>query len=417
MPPGGASRTIRALMTRRAAIVSALRTPFGRYGGTLSSVRPDDLAAHAIKHAVAQAGIDPSSIEDVYLGAANQAGEDNRNVARMAALLAGLPVSVGGCTVNRLCASGLEAINIAARMIESNCGDVFVAGGVESMSRAPFVMAKGERAFDRSLNVHDTTIGWRFTNPALAAMHHPYGMGETAENLARQYDISREDQDRFAVLSQQRWTLANEMNLFDDELLAVDVPQRRKDPIHFDADEHPRPETTMETLARLRPAFAKDDQASVTAGNSSGVNDGAAALVLMEAEKARSEGHDILAIVGPSASAGVDPATMGLGPVPATRKALGRAGRSIEDVGLFELNEAFAAQSLACIRELDLDLDRVNVKGGAIAIGHPLGASGARIAATLVHEMKRRKTDLGVATLCVGVGQGLATVFEHPAAS
>jgi len=404
-------------MTRRAAIVSALRTPFGRYGGTLSSVRPDDLAAHAIKHAVAQAGIDPSSIEDVYLGAANQAGEDNRNVARMAALLAGLPVSVGGCTVNRLCASGLEAINIAARMIESNCGDVFVAGGVESMSRAPFVMAKGERAFDRSLNVHDTTIGWRFTNPALAAMHHPYGMGETAENLARQYDISREDQDRFAVLSQQRWTLANEMNLFDDELLAVDVPQRRKDPIHFDADEHPRPETTMETLARLRPAFAKDDQASVTAGNSSGVNDGAAALVLMEAEKARSEGHDILAIVGPSASAGVDPATMGLGPVPATRKALGRAGRSIEDVGLFELNEAFAAQSLACIRELDLDLDRVNVKGGAIAIGHPLGASGARIAATLVHEMKRRKTDLGVATLCVGVGQGLATVFEHPAAS
>jgi len=404
-------------MTRRAAIVSALRTPFGRYGGTLSSVRPDDLAAHAIKHAVAQAGIDPSSIEDVYLGAANQAGEDNRNVARMAALLAGLPVSVGGCTVNRLCASGLEAINIAARMIESNCGDVFVAGGVESMSRAPFVMAKGERAFDRSLNVHDTTIGWRFTNPALAAMHHPYGMGETAENLARQYDISREDQDRFAVLSQQRWTLANEMNLFDDELLAVDVPQRRKDPIHFDADEHPRPETTMETLARLRPAFAKDDQASVTAGNSSGVNDGAAALVLMEAEKARSEGHDILAIVGPSASAGVDPATMGLGPVPATRKALGRAGRSIEDVGLFELNEAFAAQSLACIRELDLDLDRVNVKGGAIAIGHPLGASGARIAATLVHEMRRRNTDLGVATLCVGVGQGLATVFEHPAAS
>ena len=417
MTPAGASRTIRALMTRRAAIVSALRTPFGRYGGTLSSVRPDDLAAHAIKHAVAQAGIDPSSIEDVYLGAANQAGEDNRNVARMAALLAGLPVSVGGCTVNRLCASGLEAINIAARMIESNCGDVFVAGGVESMSRAPFVMAKGERAFDRSLNVHDTTIGWRFTNPALAAMHHPYGMGETAENLARQYDISREDQDRFAVLSQQRWTLANEMNLFDDELLAVDVPQRRKDPIHFDTDEHPRPETTMETLARLRPAFAKDDQASVTAGNSSGVNDGAAALVLMEAEKARSEGHDILAIVGPSASAGVEPATMGLGPVPATRKALGRAGRSIEDVGLFELNEAFAAQSLACIRELDLDLDRVNVKGGAIAIGHPLGASGARIAATLVHEMKRRKTDLGVATLCVGVGQGLATVFEHPAAS
>ncbi|MCP4837948.1 MAG: thiolase family protein [Planctomycetes bacterium] len=403
-------------MTRRAAIVSALRTPFGRYGGTLSSVRPDDLAAHAIKHAVEKAGIDPASIEDVYLGAANQAGEDNRNVARMAALLAGLPVSVGGCTVNRLCASGLEAINIAARMIETNCGDVFVAGGVESMSRAPFVMAKGERAFDRSLNVHDTTIGWRFTNPALAAMHHPYGMGETAENLARQYAISREDQDRFAVLSQQRWTLANEMNLFDDELLAVDVPQRKKDPIHFDTDEHPRPDTTMETLARLRPAFAKDDQASVTAGNSSGVNDGAAALVLMEAELARSEGFEILALVGPSASAGVDPATMGLGPVPATLKALERAGRTIADVGLFELNEAFAAQSLACIRELDLNIDQVNVKGGAIAIGHPLGASGARIATTLIHEMKRRETGLGIATLCVGVGQGLATVFENPAA-
>ncbi|MDP7070521.1 MAG: thiolase family protein [Phycisphaerales bacterium] len=404
-------------MTRRAAIVSALRTPFGRYGGTLSSVRPDDLAAHAIKHAVARAGIDPASIDDVYLGAANQAGEDNRNVARMAALLAGLPISVGGCTVNRLCASGLEAINIAARMIEANCGDVFVAGGVESMSRAPFVMAKGERAFDRALNVHDTTIGWRFTNPALAAMHHPYGMGETAENLARQFDITREDQDRFAVLSQQRWALANEMQLFADELLPVDVPQRRKDPLHFDTDEHPRPETTMESLAKLRPAFAKDDQASVTAGNSSGVNDGAAAVVLMEADRARSEGREILALVGPSASAGVDPATMGLGPVPATRKALERAGRPIGDVGLFELNEAFAAQSLACIRELDLDIDKVNVKGGAIAIGHPLGASGARIAATLIHEMNRRNTDLGVATLCVGVGQGLATVFENPAAS
>jgi 3-oxoadipyl-CoA thiolase len=404
-------------MTRRAAIVSALRTPFGRYGGVLSSVRPDDLAAHAIKHAVERAGIDPASIEDVYLGAANQAGEDNRNVARMAALLAGLPISVGGCTVNRLCASGLEAINIAARMIEANCGDVFVAGGVESMSRAPFVMAKGERAFDRKLDVHDTTIGWRFTNPALSEMHHPYGMGETAENLARQFNISRDEQDRFAVLSQQRWTLANEMHFFDDELLAVDVPQRRKDPIHFDTDEHPRPGTTVETLAKLRPAFAKDEQATVTAGNSRGVNDSAAALVLMEAELARSEGHEILALVGPSASAGVDPATMGLGPVPATRKALDRAGLSIDDIGLFELNEAFAAQSIACVRELDLDMDRVNVKGGAIAIGHPLGASGARLAATLVHEMNRRKVHHGIATLCVGVGQGLATVFEHPADS
>jgi acetyl-CoA C-acetyltransferase len=404
-------------MSRRAAIVSALRTPFGRYGGALSSIRPDDLAAHAIKHAVERAGIDPASIDDVYLGAANQAGEDNRNVARMAALLAGLPVSVPGCTVNRLCASGLEAINVAARMIESNCGDVFVAGGVESMSRAPFVMAKGQRAFDRTLDVHDTTIGWRFTNPALAEMHHPYGMGETAENLARQFNISREEQDRFAVLSQQRWALANEMKLFDDELLAVDVPQRKKDPIRFDTDEHPRPGTTVETLAKLRPAFAEDELATVTAGNASGVNDGAAALVLMEAELARSEGRKILAIVGPSASAGVDPATMGLGPVPATRTALDRAGLSMDDIGLFELNEAFAAQVIACVRELDLDMDRVNVKGGAIAIGHPLGASGARLAATLIHEMNRRNAEHGVATLCVGVGQGLATVFELPSGS
>jgi 3-oxoadipyl-CoA thiolase len=404
-------------MTRRAAIVSALRTPFGRYGGALSSVRPDDLAAHAIKHAVERAGIDPSSIDDVYFGAANQAGEDNRNVARMAALLAGLPINVAGCTVNRLCASGLEAINIAARMIEANCGDVFVAGGVESMSRAPFVMGKAEQAFHRKLDVHDTTIGWRFTNPALSELHNPYGMGETAENLARKFEISREEQDRFAVLSQQKWALANEMNIFEDELLAVDVPQRRKDPLHFDTDEHPRPTTTVETLAKLRPAFAHDDKATVTAGNSSGVNDGAAALVLMEAERAKQEGRKILALVGPSASAGVDPATMGLGPVPATQKALARAGLTVQDIGLFELNEAFAAQSIACIRELGLDIDRVNVNGGAIAIGHPLGASGARLATTLVHEMNRRKTDLGVATLCVGVGQGLATIFERPAAS
>jgi len=401
-------------MPRRAAIVSAVRTPFGRYGGALSSIRPDDLAAHVIRIAVERAGIDPTTIDDVYLGAANQAGEDNRNVARMAALLAGLPIETPGCTVNRLCASGLEAINIAARMIEANAGDVFIAGGVESMSRAPFVMAKGERAFDRKLDVHDTTIGWRFTNPALSELHHPYGMGETAENLARKFKISRDEQDRFAVLSQQKWALANEMNIFDDELLAVDVPQHRKDPIHFDTDEHPRPNTTVETLAKLRPAFAQDDEATVTAGNSSGVNDGAAALVLMEAGRAKQEGRKILALVGPSASAGVDPATMGLGPVPATQKALARAGLTVEDIGLFELNEAFAAQSIACTRELGLDLDRVNVNGGAIAIGHPLGASGARLAATLVHEMNRRKTDLGVATLCVGVGQGLATVFEHP---
>ena len=402
-------------MPRRAAIVSAVRTPFGRYAGGLSSIRPDDLAAHVIRIAVERAGIDPTTIDDVYLGAANQAGEDNRNVARMAALLAGLPVETPGCTVNRLCASGLEAINIAARMIEANAGDVYIAGGVESMSRAPFVMAKGERAFDRAHEVHDTTIGWRFTNPALAAMHHPFGMGETAENVARKFGITREAQDRFAVLSQQRWALADEMGFFADELVPVEVPQRKGDPLVVDRDEHPRPGTTLEALAKLRPAFATDDLGTVTAGNSSGVNDGAAALVLMEAERAIAQGLPILALVGPSASAGVDPATMGLGPIPATRKVLDRAKLKVADIGLFELNEAFAAQSIACTQELNLDLDRVNVKGGAIAIGHPLGASGARLATTLVHEMIRRESSHGVATLCVGVGQGLATVFEHPA--
>ena len=402
-------------MPRRAAIVSAVRTPFGRYAGGLSSIRPDDLAAHVIRIAVERAGIDPTTIDDVYLGAANQAGEDNRNVARMAALLAGLPVETPGCTVNRLCASGLEAINIAARMIEANAGDVYIAGGVESMSRAPFVMAKGERAFDRTHEVHDTTIGWRFTNPALAAMHHPFGMGETAENVARKFGITREAQDRFAVLSQQRWALADEMGFFADELVQVEVPQRKGDPLIVDRDEHPRPGTTLEALAKLRPAFATDDLGTVTAGNSSGVNDGAAALVLMEAERAIAQGLPILALVGPSASAGVDPATMGLGPIPATRKVLDRAKLKVADIGLFELNEAFAAQSIACTQELNLDLDRVNVKGGAIAIGHPLGASGARLATTLVHEMIRRESSHGVATLCVGVGQGLATVFEHPA--
>ena len=379
-----------ASMTRRAAIISAVRTPFGRYGGGLSSMRPDDLAAIAIREAVSKAGIDAATIDEVYFGAANQAGEDNRNVARMAALLAGLPETVPGSTVNRLCASGLEAIHIAARMIEAGHGDVLVAGGVESMSRAPFVMAKSTTAFNRIPEVYDTTIGWRFTNPALSKLHHPYAMGETAENVARQFDISRDEQDRFAVLSQQRWALANEMGLFKEELIPVHVPQRKGDPIVVDTDEHPRPDTTIEKLARLRPAFAKDDAGTVTAGNSSGVNDGASALVLMELEQARAMGLTPLAIVGHSASAGVDPATMGLGPVPATRKALDRAGLTTGDIDLFELNEAFAAQSIACVRELDLDIDQVNVNGGAIAIGHPLGASGARLATTLIHEMNRR---------------------------
>ncbi|MCH2138291.1 MAG: acetyl-CoA C-acyltransferase [Phycisphaerales bacterium] len=402
---------------RQAAIVAAIRTPFGRYGGSLSSIRPDDLAALAIKAAVSQAGIDVNCIDDVYFGAANQAGEDNRNVARMASLMAGLPVTVPGCTVNRLCASGLEAVILSARLIESGAGDIYVAGGVESMSRAPFVMAKGATAFSRAVDVHDTTIGWRFTNPALSALHHPYGMGETAENVARAFNITREAQDRFAVLSQQRWALANEMGHFADELISVEVPQRKGDPVMVDTDEHPRPGTTIEALAKLRPAFAKDDDASVTAGNSSGVNDGAAALVLMEASRARAEGREILALVTSSASAGVDPAMMGLGPVPATKKALEKADLTTDDIDLFELNEAFAAQSIACVEGLALDLAKVNVNGGAIAIGHPLGASGARLATTLVHELRRRGARRGVATLCVGVGQGLAAVFENPAAS
>ncbi len=403
-------------MPRQAAVICALRTPIGRYGGALSSVRPDDLAAHVIRAVLTRSGIDGALIDDVYFGAANQAGEDNRNVARMAALLAGLPVSVPGSTVNRLCASGLEAINIAARMIEADHGDVFIAGGVESMSRAPLVLSKAQTAFDREQEIVDTSIGWRFVNPKLAAMHHPYSMGQTAENVARKHGISREDQDLFALASQKKWAAANQKGLFADELVAVEIPQRKGEKLILSVDEHPRPDTTLEQLAKLRPAFT-DGQAggqpgTVTAGNSSGVNDGAAAILLVETKRAASLGLRPIAFVGPSASAGVDPAHMGIGPVPATRKALARAGLSLKDIGLFELNEAFAAQSIACIRELGLDESLVNVHGGAIAMGHPLGCSGARIASTLVHEMSRRGVQRGVATLCVGVGQGLATVFE-----
>ncbi len=394
-------------------MIAALRTPIGRYGGTLSSVRPDDLAAHTIRGLIERTGIDPALIEDVYLGAANQSGEDNRNVARMAALLAGLPETVPGATVNRLCASGLEAVNIAARMIEANAGDVFIAGGVESMSRAPYVLSKADAAFGRGQEMFDTSIGWRFVNPRLAAMHHPYPMGETAENVARQHNIDREAQDRFALQSQQRWSAAHEAGRFEDELLPVSIPQRKRDPIEFDTDEHPRPGTTLEALAGLRPAFSKDPDATVTAGNASGVNDGAAALLLMDADRARSLGLEPIAFVGPSAAAGVDPAVMGLGPIPAIRKALGRAGLSVSDVGRYEINEAFAAQAVACQRELAIDEPTLNVNGGAIAIGHPLGCSGARLATTLIHEMRRSQTDLGIASLCVGVGQGLATVFER----
>ncbi|MBI69300.1 MAG: acetyl-CoA C-acyltransferase [Phycisphaerae bacterium] len=399
-------------MSRKVAIVSAVRTPIGRYGGALSSVRPDDLAALAIKEAVSRSNVKPESIDEVYFGAANQAGEDNRNVARMAALLAGLPETVAGSTVNRLCASGLEAINVAARMIEGNCADIIVAGGVESMSRAPFVMATGATAFDRKCEVYDTTIGWRFTNPKLSALYEPYSMGETAENVARRWNISREDQDTFAWTSQQRWNNANEQGLWKDEIFPVEIPQRKGDPIIVDTDEHPRPEVSVEKLNTLRTVFSSADDATVTAGNSSGVNDGAAALVLVEAELANSLGLNIMGYVGPSASAGVDPAVMGVGPVSATQKLLERTGLSVDDIDRFELNEAFAAQSLACIQELGLDKEKVNVHGGAIAMGHPLGCSGARLVVTLIHELNRMNLSKGVATLCVGVGQGLATLIE-----
>jgi len=396
---------------RRAVIVAAVRTPIGRYGGTLATVRPDDLAALVIRTAVERAGVDPAAIEDVYFGAANQAGEDNRNVARMAALLAGLPDSVPGCTMNRLCASSLTAVNLSARMIEADHGDVFLAGGVESMSRAPLVMAKAPAAFARGTpEFHDTTIGWRFTNPNLATMHRPFSMGETAENVARQYGVSRADQDRFAYESQMKCKAAMETGRFADEIVPVSVPQRRGGPIVVDRDEHPRPETTLEALGKLSPAFAKDG--TVTAGNSSGINDGAAAVVLAEYETAKRMGLPMMGFVGASAAAGVDPACMGLGPIPATQKALQRAGLKPADLDVIELNEAFASQALECIRQLGLDRERVNPNGGAIALGHPLGCSGARILTTLVHEMVKRKARTALATMCVGVGQGVATVVH-----
>ncbi len=419
------------MSTRKAVVVAAIRTPIGRYGGVLAKVRPDDLAALVIKTAVERCKIDPALIEDVYFGAANQAGEDNRNVARMAALLAGLPESmaallaglpetVPGATINRLCASGLEAVNIAARTIESGCADVLIAGGVESMTRAPFVMAKHEEPFQRNYEMFDTTIGWRFTNPRLAKMHHPYSMGETAENVAQQHKISREDQDRFAAESQRRACQAIDSGRLADEIVPVSIPQKKGDAIVVSRDEHPRPDSTVESLAKLRPAFREGG--TVTAGNSSGVNDGACALVLVEAARAKALGLTALAAIGPAATAGVDPACMGIGPVPATRKLLSRTGLTLRDFDHIELNEAFAAQSLACVRQLELDGangmrgDRplVNPNGGAIALGHPLGMSGARLVTTIVHEMQRNAAiKRGLATLCVGVGQGVATVIER----
>jgi 3-oxoadipyl-CoA thiolase len=386
-----------------AVILSAVRTPVGRYGGGLAGVRPDDLAALAVAAAVERAGVPPSEIEDVRLGCANQAGEDNRNVARFAALLAGLPDTVGGVTVNRLCASGLAAIVGASHAVIAGDGDLFVAGGVESMSRAPLVTAKPDAAFPRGdRTLHDTTIGWRFTNPRYAERFSTATMGETGENVAERWDVSRVDQDAFALASQQRWAAADAAGRFDDELVAVEGLER---------DEHPRPDTSAEKLASLRPAFAENG--TVTAGNASGINDGAAALVIASAERAKALGIEPLGVFRGSAVAGVDPAVMGIGPVPAVSKLLARAGVGVDELDLVELNEAFASQSVAVIRELGLDPEKVNVNGGAIAIGHPLGMSGARLVVTLLHELRRRNGRYGVATMCVGVGQGQAALFER----
>lgn len=395
---------------KTAYIVDILRTPVGRYGGTLASVRPDDLAALVIRELMARyAQIGPARVEDVVLGAANQAGEDNRNVARMAALLAGLPVSVGGVTVNRLCASGLQAIMDASRAIIAGEGDVYIAGGVESMSRAPFVVGKAEEAYARKPEMYDTTLGWRFVNAALSKLYYPYSMGETAENVADKWSVSRADQDAFALQSQQRYQAAHDAGRFNDEMLGVPVTRSKTEIFLFEKDEHPRA-TTLEKLASLKPAFK--DGGSVTAGNSSGINDGAAAALVVSEEVLRELNLTPMARVVSMAIAGVDPAYMGVGPVPAVQKALQRAGLQIKDLGLVELNEAFASQALACIRDLGLDPAVVNVNGGAIAIGHPLGCSGVRISATLLHEMKRRKVKYGVATMCIGVGQGAAVVYE-----
>ncbi|MFD2513910.1 acetyl-CoA C-acyltransferase [Pontibacter locisalis] len=394
-----------------AYIVDILRTPVGKFAGTLSSVRPDDMAALVMKEIVARnPNLDPALIEDVVMGAANQAGEDNRNVARMALLLAGLPQEIGGVTVNRLCASGLQSIIDASRAISSGDGEVYLAGGVESMTRAPFVMAKAETAYSRTPEIYDTTIGWRFANEKLSKLHYPFAMGETAENVADRYNISRETQDEFAHSSQVKYKAAAEAGKFRDEIVPVHIPQRKGENIVFDTDEHPRL-SSVEKLASLSPAFKKGG--SVTAGNSSGINDGAAVSIVVSEEILKRYNLTPMARVVSAAVAGVDPAHMGMGPVPATQKALKRAGLSINDLDLIELNEAFASQAVACMNELGLDPAKVNVNGGSIAIGHPLGASGTRISATLLHEMKRSASArYGLATMCVGVGQGVAVIYE-----
>jgi 3-oxoadipyl-CoA thiolase len=398
-----------------ALIIDAVRTPIGRYGGSLASVRPDDLAARAVEAAVARTGVDPARVDEIVMGATNQAGEDNRNVARMAGLLAGLPVEVPGVTVNRLCASGLEAVNQAGRMIAVGDAEVVLAGGVESMTRAPLVGLKPERAYGRGgMQLVDTTIGWRFTNPAIEERHSTEAMGETAENVAERYGVSREDQDAFALESHRRAVAAQEAGRFDDELLPVAAPQPKGEPVVVHEDEGPRADTTPERLAALRPAFRQGG--TVTAGNSSQINDGAACLVLASERGAAELGREPLGRIVATGAAGVDPGYMGIGPIPAVRKALDRAGLAIDDIDLIELNEAFAAQALACARELGIEHERLNVNGGAIALGHPLGCSGARLLGTLLWELRRRGARYGVATMCIGVGQGLATVVENPAA-
>ena len=392
-------------------VIDAVRTPIGKYGGVLSAMRPDDLLAHVLKQLLQRnPNADPNAIEDVIAGAANQSGEDNRNVARMAALLAGLPVSVAGNTVNRLCASGLQAIMDAARTIRCGDASLMIAGGTESMSRAPFVMPKANQAFGREATIYDTTLGWRFVNPTLAEMYHPYTMGETAENVARNWKISREAQDRFAMQSQEKYAAALSADKWKDEIIPISVPVGKKEMKLVDTDEHPRL-STLDQLAKLKPAFAADG--TVTAGNSSGINDGAAALLLASADAVKQFNLKPMARIVSMAVAGVDPATMGIGPVPATQKALQRAGLSIDALDLIELNEAFASQSIACMQDLALDPSKVNVNGGAIALGHPLGCSGARISATLLHELKRSRLRYGLATMCVGVGQGAAVIYER----
>ena len=392
-------------------IIDVLRTAVGKYGGALSSVRPDDLLAHVIRALVERnSSIEINAIEDVIAGDANQAGEDNRNVARMAALLAGLPVNVAGSTVNRLCASGLQAIMDAARQVMCGDAQLIIAAGVESMTRAPFVMSKATSPFQRQTEIYDTTLGWRFKNSKLVEIHYPYSMGETAENVARQWKISREQQDEFALSSQQKYFAALDAGKWRNEIVGIQIQNEKGETTLFDKDEHPR-QTSLEKLASLKPAFAKDG--TVTAGNSSGINDGAAAMLLASEDAVKKFGLKPLAKIVSMAVAGVDPAIMGIGPVPATKKALQRAGLKIGDLDLIELNEAFASQSIACINDLGLDTNKVNVNGGAIAIGHPLGCSGARISATLIHEIKRRQMKYGLATMCVGVGQGASVIYER----